>query len=81
MAHKKVYALVSVQMLVEVPEDVPTQEVSEYGCDWITEASQKLGVLDYRHPRIAGVFQRPVPVLVKDVDADDIFEDSNLIQM
>lgn len=75
--------LVSAQFLVQLPEDTDYRQAEEYGVDWLSGIVHQSteGCLDYRHPKIAGVYLRPVPVQIKDMDADDIFEDDNLMQL
>ena len=74
--------IVSVQFLVEIPENTPTNEAEAWGIDWLNAlASNATEVLDYRHPKIAGVHIRPVPVQVRDNEALEIFSDDNLIQL
>jgi hypothetical protein len=71
--------IISVQFLVELPENVPTNEAEDWGIDWLNALNSDC--LDYRHPQIAGVFLRPVPVLIKNSQSDEIFNDTNLIQL
>lgn len=77
---KKMKAIiVSAQFLVELPEGVPLSEAEEYGIDWLLRLDSD--ALDYRHPKVMGVYVRPVPVLVINPDSDRIFDDINLIQL
>lgn len=73
--------IVSAQFLVELPEDVDVREAEDFGIDWLGEVVGTVKCLDYRHPKIAGIFVRPVPVLIKDYNADEIFTDENLMQL
>ena len=68
--------LVSVQFLIPLPDGI---DACAYGVDWL--AALDTDAYDYRHPKISGVYLRPVPVLIKDMDRKDLFDDDNIIQL
>lgn len=71
--------LISAQFLVELPKGVALIEAESFGVDWLEALDTD--ALDYRHPKIAGVYLRPVLVQVIDPKAENVFEDSNLMQL
>ena len=76
------YAIVNAQILIKVPTEYSPEEVEQYGSEWLYELiSDNDDVIDYRHPKLMGMYLRPVPVSVKDIDADDVFDDNNIIQV
>ncbi len=71
--------LISAQFLVALPPDMHTDEAEAFGIDWLSNLNTN--AIDYRHPQVAGVFLRPVPVQVKDIERSDVLSDENLIQL
>ena len=84
---KKRYAVINVQLLVEVTEnELDKQEnVKDWGYDWLTEfinvQNTEWKIVDYRHPKIMGQFLRPFEVGLLDEGAEDIFTDENVYQV
>ena len=70
---KKNAVLVSAQFLVELPEGTSLTGAESFGVDWLSIVASEVQVLDYRHPKVMGVYIRPVPVTV-DIENDDIFD-------
>lgn len=72
--------IISAQFLVELPKDMDYKEAESYGTDWLSGVADTIECLDYRHPKIMGIYIRPVPVQIIDSNTKDIFDESNIIQ-
>lgn len=78
----KTAVIVNAQFLIELPEDISHRDAEDYGVDWLTAmVGNTDDILDYRHPKLTGVYLRPVPVQIKNMELEEIFEDGNLIQL
>lgn len=73
--------IVSAQFLVKVPKDIDVGDIESWGCGWLSDLASKIDVIDYRHVKLAGIYLRPVPVLVVDPDLEDVFNNNNLKQL